>query len=131
MSHLQPNHNTYIHVYLFTCLPVVSLCTVPLYPPTEVKCHNISSTALAVQWQVPLMHGMGRSFIRGYEVFYKLRSTIPPKWDTLIACNSSFNITITDLEKYKEYEIMVAAFNGGGPGNYSVVVGCFTDEDGE
>jgi len=101
----------------------------PLHPPTNVKCSNTSSTSLAVQWQAPSMLGMGTSFIRGYEVFFKPGGVTPPKRNVIFACNSSLNITAVDLKKYTEYEILVTAFNGAGPGKYSNVTHCFTDED--
>ena len=74
------------------------------------------------------MLGMGASFILGYEVIFKTREVTPPKRNIIFACNSSLNITAVDLKKYTEYEILVAAFNGAGPGKYSNVTHCFTDE---
>ena len=109
----------------------LSCVIVPRHPPTNVECYNASSTILVVQWQAASMQGMGGSFIRGYEVFFKPRAITPPKWNTILACNSTFKTSAVELEKYTEYEIQVTAFNGEGSGNYSEIVHCFTDEDGE
>lgn len=72
---------------------------------------------------------MERSFIRGYKVLYHTRNIIPRLWGTQIVCNCTFNTTVVKLEKYSEYNILVAAFNRAGLGNFSDVVRCFTDED--
>ena len=64
-------------------------------------------------------------------MFFKPLLNASAPWDTTIACNSTSNVTLEDLQKYTQYEIMVSAFNILGPGNFSEVVTSFTDEDSE
>ena len=69
--------------------------------------------------------------LTGYEVLYRARNNASTHWETTLICNSTLNVTLKNLEKYTEYEIKLSAFNKQGPGNFSEVVTCFTDEDGK
>lgn len=97
-------------------------------PPANVTAYNTSSTSIMVQWKPSAIPDIKLS---GYEVLFKPRHNASAQWDTTIACNKTLNVTLKNLEKFTEYEILVSAFNEQGPGNFSEAVTCFTDEDSE
>ena len=110
---------------------LVALSIAPSFPPTNVNCHNASSTSLAILWETPSTKGMNNSFIRGYKVRVRPRGNNSEEWKDILVCNSSLNTTKKELKTFTEYEIQVAALNGAGRSNFSERIFCFTDADGE
>ena len=100
------------------------------FPPTNVVCCNTSSTSIKVKWEPPSVEGNSLEII-GYELHFRPRGGASKLWSIFRTCKSILNATLKPLKKFMEYDIRVTTFNTNGPGNFSKIVRCFTDEDGE
>ena len=100
------------------------------FPPTDVVCRNTSSTSIEVKWEPPSVEVNSLEII-GYELHFRPRGRVSELWRNFRTCKSTLNATVTSLEKFMEYDIRVATFDTNERGNFSKIVRCFTDEDGE
>ena len=100
------------------------------FPPTDVVCRNTSSTSIEVKWEPPSVEVNSLEII-GYELHFRPRGRVSELWRTFRTNKSILNATVTSLEKFMEYDIRVATFDTNERGNFSKIVRCFTDEDGE
>lgn len=104
--------------------------SVPSFGPLNVEANATSSTTIVVKWgDVPKEHQNG--LIEGFKVYYgaaNLRSF----QHKLIASNTTFTTTLTELRKFVNYHIQVLGFTRLGDGVLSTPpVRVQTFEDGK
>ncbi|XP_063923423.1 protein sidekick isoform X2 [Zophobas morio] len=102
--------------------------SVPSLGPLNVQANATSSTTIVVTWgDVPKEHQNG--LIEGYKVYYAAESKSPVQYK-LIASNSTFTTTLTELRKFVLYRVQVLAYTRLGDGEPSApVVSVRTFED--
>ena len=98
----------------------------PNAPPDNVRGHNTSSTSILVQWgEVPADDQNG--IILSYTVTYK---ALPNGGElTKDVSAPATQVTLTELNEYTNYSIMVFASTAKGGGNVSAPEIVLTDED--
>ena len=97
----------------------------PSSPPEGVLAHGIGSTAIVVQWNnISSIHHNG--ILLGFKVYYA-SGTVMKFLE--ISDPSVHSVTLTSLEKYKEYSIQVAGYTRMGSGLRSQPVTERTLED--
>lgn len=108
---------------------IKSLFAVPSFGPLNIEANATSSTTIVVKWgDVPKEHQNG--LIEGYKVYYAAESKSPVQYK-LIASNSTFTTTLTELRKFVVYRIQVLAYTRLGDGEPSKpAVSVRTFEDG-
>lgn len=101
----------------------------PSFGPLNIEANATSSTTIVVKWgDVPKEHQNG--LIEGYKVYYAAESKSPVQYK-LIASNSTFTTTLTELRKFVVYRIQVLAYTRLGDGEPSKpAVSVRTFEDG-
>ena len=98
----------------------------PNAPPSNVRGQNSSSTSIFVQWSnVPEADQNG--VILSYTVIYKALPNGGPQTEVVSAPTS--HVTLTGLNEYTNYSIIVFASTIKGDGNTSVPIFVITDED--
>ena len=98
----------------------------PNAPPSNVRGNNSSSTSIFVQWSnVPEADQNG--VILSYTVIYKALPNGGPQTEVVSAPTS--HVTLTGLNEYTNYSIIVFASTMKGDGNTSVPIFVITDED--
>ncbi|KAJ8966484.1 hypothetical protein NQ317_018469 [Molorchus minor] len=104
---------------------------VPSFGPMNVMANATSSTTIVVKWgDVPKEHQNG--LIEGFKVFYAAEGKSTPQYK-LIASNSTFTTTLTELRKFVMYHVQVLAYTRLGDGEPSapaVSVRTFEDVPG-
>lgn len=105
--------------------------SVPSFGPLNVEANATSSTTIVVRWgDVPREHQNG--IIEGYKVYYGANLRLPFSYK-LIASNSTFTTTLTELRKFVQYHIQVLAYTrlgDGAPSTPPVRVRTFEDVPG-
>ncbi|XP_068898271.1 protein sidekick isoform X6 [Tenebrio molitor] len=105
--------------------------SVPSFGPLNIEANATSSTTIVVKWgDVPKEHQNG--LIEGYKVYYAAESKSPVQYK-LIASNSTFTTTLTELRKFVVYRIQVLAYTrlgDGEPSKPAVSVRTFEDVPG-
>jgi len=102
------------------------LFTEPNAPPFNVQGHNTSSTSVLVQWNnVPTADING--VILSYTVTYEALPDGSPQ--TKVVSAPTTQVTLTGLNEYTNYSIMVFASTIKGNGNMSEPIVVITDED--
>ncbi|RZC39905.1 sidekick, partial [Asbolus verrucosus] len=105
--------------------------SVPSFGPLNIEANATSSTTIVVKWgDVPKEHQNG--LIEGFKVYYaaESKSSVQHK---LIASNSTFTTTLTELRKFVVYRIQVLAYTrlgDGEPSKPAVSVRTFEDVPG-
>ncbi|KAI1301476.1 Down syndrome cell adhesion molecule -like protein [Halotydeus destructor] len=105
----------------------------PSSPPLQVRCLPMSAQSLKVSWD-PMGPERTNGFLRGYKLFYRpLAARSYGQLDQLrartdLVRGDETNLILTDLLKYTNYSIRVAAFTTE-DGPYSPDVQCRTNED--
>ena len=111
-------------------MSALSLCDCGPFPfsvptaPTDLVYQNLSSTAISVRWEEP-------STFNGIPGLYIISYTRDETGVTLNATSSVTNATITALEIYEQYTIVVFATSDKGAGDPSEPLMVLTDEDGK
>lgn len=91
---------------------------VPSSGPARVEANATSSTTIVVRWApVPQPHRNGQ--IDGYKVFYGATGLGIQVQHKLIASNTTFTTTLTELRKYVPYHVQVLAYTRLGDGALS------------
>ena len=92
--------------------------------PTGLVYQNLSSTSILVSWEEPsTFNGVPDD----YMIFYTREETNVTENVT----SPVTNVTISMLEKYEEYRVVIFAASDKGLGNSSIPLMVLTDEDGE
>ena len=104
-------HSLYVSMHLY-------FSTVPSAPPRSVAAYATSPTSLFVSWSVPLLeHRNG--CIRQYRIYVVERDTGTTL--TRLINTGTFQVTISSLHPYYQYECKVAAITTGeGPSSQTV-----------
>ena len=98
----------------------------PSAPPVNVQGHNTSSTSIWVDWDtVPVADQNG--IILTYTVTYMTFPGGIPM--TTVVSAPTTNVTLSNLEEYTNYSILVFASTVKGDGNASDAIIVPTDED--
>lgn len=103
---------------------------VPSRSPINVTAFNTSSTSINVTW-FPVPDDRVNGILLGYSVLYRKADKPFEKFQNMTVCASLFEVAITNLDFFTNYEIRVLAFTVAGKGNISNPVFCMTDEDGK
>ena len=102
--------------------------TEPNAPPTNVRGQNTSSTSILVKWgDVPAADQNG--IILSYTVTYTAIPDGSPQ--TKVVNAPATDTTLTGLNKFTTYSIIVFASTSKGVGNVSEPTVVITDEDGK
>ena len=100
-------------VYMFS----VHVSVVPGRPPQNVTVTVLSSTEFELNWiEIPEIDQNG--IITQYEVMYTQLMT----FNTSTIFTTDLSITVSDLEEFAEYSLLVRAYTSVGPGPFSVGV---------
>lgn len=92
---------------------------VPSAGPQRVEANATSSTTIVVRWSaVERPHRNGQ--IDGYRVLYGAAAGAPAVQQKLIASNTTFTTTLTELRKFVVYHVQVLAYTRLGDGAPSV-----------
>ncbi|CAG0880725.1 unnamed protein product [Cyprideis torosa] len=99
---------------------------VPLTPPEDVTCSQVTSTTISLSWRPPRIPN---GVIRGYVINY----FILPQWEepasSLRVENAVLRRTLRGLQPFSNYSISLLAFTAVGEGVLSAPITCFTLED--
>ena len=76
------------------------------------------------------MYEYADGIILGHKVFWRLLDTSPQLWETMFV-NGTHNtsVEIKNLEKFRDYEFKILAFNSAGASVTTQIVVARTDED--
>ena len=94
---------------------------VGIYPASNKEC-NIS-------W-LPIPPEHHRGVLLGYRIVFAANGSVN-SINITVDTSTNRDVPVGDLRPYTYYLIKVAGFTSGGDGNYSDLVGCLTNEDGE
>ncbi|XP_030648150.1 Down syndrome cell adhesion molecule a [Chanos chanos] len=103
----------------------------PEGPPQDVKLEAISSQSIRVTWKAPQKH-LQNGMIRGYQVCHREHTVNGSHQFICISVEStgdSETLTLNNLKKFTQYEVVVQASNSAGPGPASSEVRATTMED--
>ncbi|XP_021334866.1 Down syndrome cell adhesion molecule a isoform X3 [Danio rerio] len=103
----------------------------PEGPPQDVTLEAITSQSIKVTWKAPLKH-LQNGVIRGYQVCHREHSTNGSHQFVCIsveATGETESLSLNNLKKFAEYEVVVQASNSAGPGPASSEVRATTMED--
>lgn len=91
---------------------------VPSSGPARVEANATSSTTIVVRW-APVAQPHRNGQIDGYKVFYGAAGLGIQVQNKLIASNTTFTTTLTELRKYVPYHVQVLAYTRLGDGALS------------
>ncbi|KAK2533702.1 hypothetical protein Q9233_004916 [Columba guinea] len=143
---------TFLHIYAlgFSRIPIqVAKATVPGEPPSSVLVTPHTTSSVLVQWQPPKTESLN-GLLLGYRIYYReldydtgsgkesktiqnpsaLRAELTPQ-SSFKTVNSSSALTtyeLTQLKKYKRYEVLMTAYNVIGESPTSTPVEVFVGE---
>ncbi|XP_051972483.1 cell adhesion molecule DSCAM-like isoform X1 [Xyrauchen texanus] len=103
----------------------------PEGPPQDVTLEAISSQSIKVTWKPPMKH-LQNGMIRGYQVCHREHSVNGSHQFICIsieATGETETLSLNNLRKYTEYEVVAQASNSAGPGPASSEVRATTMED--
>uniref|UniRef100_A0A8C2EKA4 Cell adhesion molecule DSCAM n=1 Tax=Cyprinus carpio TaxID=7962 RepID=A0A8C2EKA4_CYPCA len=103
----------------------------PEGPPQDVTLEAISSQSIKVTWKPPLKH-LQNGVIRGYQACHREHSINGSHQFICIsmeATGETESLSLNNLKKFTEYEVVVQASNSAGPGPASSEVRATTMED--
>uniref|UniRef100_A0A8B9RK40 Down syndrome cell adhesion molecule a n=1 Tax=Astyanax mexicanus TaxID=7994 RepID=A0A8B9RK40_ASTMX len=103
----------------------------PEGPPQDVTLEAISSQSIKVTWKAPQKH-LQNGMIRGYQVCHREHSMNGSHQFICISVESTGEtetLSLNNLKKYTQYEVVVQASNSAGPGPASSEVRATTMED--
>uniref|UniRef100_A0A4W4FCD7 Cell adhesion molecule DSCAM n=1 Tax=Electrophorus electricus TaxID=8005 RepID=A0A4W4FCD7_ELEEL len=103
----------------------------PEGPPQDVTLEAMSSQSIKVTWKAPQKH-LQNGMIRGYQVCHREHSANGSHQFICASVEStgdSETLTLNNLKKYTQYEVVVQASNSAGPGPASSEVRATTMED--
>ncbi|XP_016431988.1 Down syndrome cell adhesion molecule a [Sinocyclocheilus rhinocerous] len=103
----------------------------PEGPPQDVTLEAITSQSIKVTWKAPLKH-LQNGVIRGYQVCHREHSINGSHQFVCIsmeATRETESLSLNNLKKFTEYEVVVQASNSAGPGPASSEVRATTMED--
>ncbi|XP_065117105.1 Down syndrome cell adhesion molecule a isoform X1 [Paramisgurnus dabryanus] len=103
----------------------------PEGPPQDVTLEAITSQSIKVTWKPPLKH-LQNGVIRGYQVCHREHSLNGSHQFICIsieATGDTESLSLNNLKKFTEYEVVVQASNSAGPGPASSEVRATTMED--
>ncbi|KAL1266336.1 hypothetical protein QQF64_002011 [Cirrhinus molitorella] len=103
----------------------------PEGPPQDVTLEAITSQSIKVTWKAPLKH-LQNGVIRGYQVCHREHSINGSHQFVCIsmeATGETESLSLNNLKKFTEYEVVVQASNSAGPGPASSEVRATTMED--
>ncbi|XP_052463751.1 cell adhesion molecule DSCAM-like isoform X2 [Carassius gibelio] len=103
----------------------------PEGPPQDVTLEAMSSQSIKVTWKAPLKH-LQNGVIRGYQVCHREHSINGSHQFICIsmeATGETESLSLNNLKKFTEYEVVVQASNSAGPGPASSEVRATTMED--
>ncbi|XP_026075902.1 Down syndrome cell adhesion molecule-like isoform X2 [Carassius auratus] len=103
----------------------------PEGPPQDVTLEAMSSQSIKVTWKAPLKH-LQNGVIRGYQVCHREHSVNGSHQFICIsmeATGETESLSLNNLKKFTEYEVVVQASNSAGPGPASSEVRATTMED--
>ncbi|XP_049947468.1 Down syndrome cell adhesion molecule-like protein Dscam2 [Schistocerca serialis cubense] len=111
-------------------LTVTTKEEVPEAPPRDVRVKMKDSETLLVSWKPPDKH-LQHGEIMGYYIGYRLANSSEPfHYKTFeVIPGIELQNTLTNLQKFTEYTILVQAYNRVGAGPRSKEVVATTDED--
>ncbi|TRY91082.1 hypothetical protein DNTS_014515 [Danionella cerebrum] len=105
----------------------------PEGPPQDVTLEAITSQSIKVTWKAPQKQ-LQNGVIRGYQVCHREHSTNGSQQFLCIsveATGETETLSLNNLRKFTEYEVVVQASNSAGPGPASSEVRATTMEDGK
>ena len=104
---------------------------VPTAPPQEVRGQAINSEKVTVTWKPPPEQHQNGQLV-GYRVRYaEADSAVEVQEAQMLVIEASrTSCEISDLKKWTQYKVWVAAYTQIGDGPYSDVIIVQTDEDG-
>uniref|UniRef100_A0A671KH95 Down syndrome cell adhesion molecule homolog n=1 Tax=Sinocyclocheilus anshuiensis TaxID=1608454 RepID=A0A671KH95_9TELE len=103
----------------------------PEGPPQDVTLEAITSQSIKVTWKAPQKH-LQNGVIRGYQVCHREHSINGSHQFVCIsmeATRETESLSLNNLKKFTEYEVVVQASNSAGPGPASSEVRATTMED--
>ena len=107
-------------------LTVVTSEEAPSGPPVDVRISPIGQHALKVEWKPPLKEHWNGKLLGYYLGFKKENNDKPYIFEAVEYIKEQSEMTISNLEMFTEYGIVVQAFNKIGQGTLSDVVTEFT-----
>lgn len=99
--------------------------------PMSFNVTPLTATSVRASWQLPqvdLLYGVD---VRGFKLFYRLRSSSDQLNSAIVLNNSLVSKDVSGLEKYTEYEFQVLTYTALGYGPVSSVKLVRTMEDGK
>ena len=119
------NQNINIAIrHLINCL-----IAVPSQAPWNLTVTAISSTSIAVAWQLPPVDSRN-GIIRGFRLYLKKKGFVGLSANITITNGTIHNTEVNGLDKYTEYELQMLAFTSVGDGPRSSTHAERTKEDG-
>ncbi|KAM6424581.1 protein sidekick-1 isoform 3-T3 [Liasis olivaceus] len=92
---------------------VTTLQDVPGEPPNSVSVTPYTTSSVLVQWQPPKVESLN-GLLLGYRIYYRElepESTGPGAESKVLKNPSALRAEITQLKKYKRYEVVMTAYN--------------------
>ncbi|XP_034986870.2 protein sidekick-1 isoform X3 [Zootoca vivipara] len=109
---------------------VTTLQDVPGEPPNSVSVTPHTTSSVLVQWKPPNAESLN-GLLLGYRIYYReleYESTVPGLESKVIKNPSALRAELTELKKYKRYEVVVTAYNIVGESPASTPVEVFVGE---
>ncbi|XP_053132295.1 protein sidekick-1 isoform X6 [Hemicordylus capensis] len=109
---------------------VTTLQDVPGEPPSSVLVTPHTTSSVLVQWQPPKVESMN-GLLLGYRIYYReleYESAGPGPESKTVKTPSALRAELTQLKKYKRYEVAVTAYNIVGESPASAPVEVFVGE---
>ncbi|XP_015126574.1 Down syndrome cell adhesion molecule-like protein Dscam2 isoform X1 [Diachasma alloeum] len=101
---------------------------VPSSPPQDIRCTALSSQSLQVSWESPPDTSLN-GILRGFKVSWESMDSLTETGKFDIKITTALTAVISNLEKYTNYSIQVAAMTKPGDGVQSSPTYCTTKED--
>ncbi|KAF7242996.1 Protein sidekick-1 [Varanus komodoensis] len=109
---------------------VTTLQDVPGEPPSSVSVLPHTTSSVLVQWKPPKAESLN-GLLLGYRIYYReleYESTGPGPESKIIKNPSALRAELTQLKKYKRYEVVMTAYNIVGESPASAPVEVFVGE---
>ncbi len=112
-------------------MSVAFVLLVPTAPPQDVRGSAVNSKAVEITWNPPPEEHQN-GILKGYRVRYAEADSTTEVQDAqmLVLEAGRTDCRISDLKKWTQYKVWVAAYTQIGDGPYSDVIIVQTDEDG-
>uniref|UniRef100_A0A4W2DYC3 Uncharacterized protein n=1 Tax=Bos indicus x Bos taurus TaxID=30522 RepID=A0A4W2DYC3_BOBOX len=108
---------------------VTTLQDVPGEPPRSVSVTPRTTSSVLIQWQPPRDESLN-GLLQGYRIYYReLEYEAAPATESkTLKTPSALRAELTDLKKYRRYEVVLTAYNVIGEGPASAPVEVFVGE---